>query len=71
MELPDVGLWYHLKLNKGELTIEAEKFRTDLSDKKLAKKIRKHMKDRIGIDCNVVIRDDIPRTFGKATRVFN
>ncbi len=69
MEIPDVGLWYHFKLNEGMLTIEAEKFRTNLSDEQLAKKIQKHMADRIGIDCEVVIRDDIPRTFGKATRV--
>ncbi|WP_163538815.1 AMP-binding protein [Gracilibacillus sp. YIM 98692] len=70
MEIPDVGLWYHLKLNQGVLTIEAEKFRTNLNDEQLAEKIQKHMKDRIGVDCKVVIRDDIPRTFGKATRVF-
>ncbi len=71
MEIPDVGLWYHLKLNQEVLTIEAEKFRTNLSDEQLVEKIQNHMKNRIGIDCKVVIRDDIPRTFGKATRVFN
>ncbi|SES16289.1 phenylacetate-CoA ligase [Gracilibacillus ureilyticus] len=70
MEIPDVGLWYHLKLEKDVLTIEAEKFRTTLSDQELAEKIQKHMADRVGILCEVVIRDDIPRTFGKATRVF-
>jgi phenylacetate-CoA ligase len=71
MEIPEVGLWYHLKLDQGVLTIEAEKFRTKLSDEQLAAKIQKHMADRIGIHCEVVIRHDIPRTFGKATRVFN
>ncbi|UOQ83661.1 phenylacetate--CoA ligase family protein [Gracilibacillus salinarum] len=70
MELPEVGLWYHFLLDQGSLTIEAEKFRTDLSDDELAAKIKKHMADRIGITCDVVIRDDIPRTFGKAQRVF-
>lgn len=71
MEIPEVGLWYHLKLDQGVLTIEAEKFRTKLSDEELVTKIQKHMADRIGIHCEVVIRHDIPRTFGKATRVFN
>lgn len=71
MEIPEVGLWYHLKLDQGVLTIEAEKFRTKLSDEQLVTKIQKHMADRIGIHCEVVIRHDIPRTFGKATRVFN
>ncbi|MBD1379819.1 phenylacetate--CoA ligase family protein [Metabacillus arenae] len=71
MEIPEVGLWYHLKMDQGVLTIEAEKFRTKLSDEQLAAKIQKHMADRIGIHCEVVIRHDIPRTFGKATRVFN
>ncbi|UOQ49700.1 AMP-binding protein [Gracilibacillus caseinilyticus] len=70
MELPEVGLWYHFLLDQGSLTIEAEKFRTDLSEAELAAKIKQHMADRIGIACDVVIRDDIPRTFGKAQRVF-
>ncbi len=70
MEIPEVGLWYHLKLNQGVLTIEAEKFRTTLSDEQLSTKIKQHMLERIGVECNVVIRDDIPRTFGKAQRVF-
>jgi phenylacetate-CoA ligase len=70
MEIPEVGMWYHLRLNQGVLKIEAEPFRTTLSDEQLAEKIRKHMADRIGIDCQVEIRQDIPRTFGKATRVF-
>ena len=71
MEIPEVGLWYHLKLDQGVLTIEAEKYRTELSDEQLVAKIQKHMADRIGIHCEVVIRHDIPRTFGKANRVFN
>ncbi len=71
LEIPEVGLWYHLKLNQGLLTIEAEKYQTNLSDDQLVAKIKKHMADRIGIHCEVIIRDDIPRTFGKATRVFN
>jgi len=70
MEIPEVGMWYHLKMRDGTLTIEAEPFRTTVSDEALADKIRKHMADRIGVDCKVVIRRDIPRTFGKATRVF-
>ncbi|MFC4402443.1 phenylacetate--CoA ligase family protein [Gracilibacillus xinjiangensis] len=70
MEIPEVGLWYHLKLDDEVLTIEAEKFRTKLSNEQLAEKIQKHMADRIGVHCEVVIRDDIPRTYGKATRVF-
>jgi len=70
MEVPDVGMWYHFKLNQGSFKIEAEPFRTELTDEQLATKIRKHMTDRIGIDCEVVIRHDIPRTFGKATRIF-
>ncbi|TVX97926.1 phenylacetate--CoA ligase family protein [Cohnella terricola] len=71
MEIPDVGMWYYFKLNNGELKIEAEPFRTKLNDEQLAEKIRKHMSDRIGINCQVEIRHDIPRTFGKATRVIN
>ncbi|SDF49454.1 phenylacetate-CoA ligase [Paenibacillus sp. cl6col] len=70
MEIPDVGMWYHFKLNQGSFKIEAEPFRTELTDEQLATKIRKHMTDRIGIDCEVEIRHDIPRTFGKATRIF-
>lgn len=70
MEIPDVGMWYHFKLNEGRFKIEAEPFRTKLSDEQLAAKIKKHMFDRIGVDCEVEIRHDIPRTFGKATRVF-
>lgn len=70
MELPEVGLWYHFKMNQGELTIEAEKFKTEMSDDQLSEKVKQHMANRIGIDCEVVIRDDIPRTFGKAQRVF-
>ena len=71
MEIPEVGLWYHFKMNQGVLTIEVEKFRTKLSDEQLVTKIQNHMAERIGIHCEVVIRDDIPRTIGKATRVFN
>jgi phenylacetate-CoA ligase len=71
MEIPDVGMWYHFKLSQGVFKIEAEPFRTKLSNEQLAAKIRKHMTDRIGIDCEVEIRHDIPRTFGKATRIFN
>ncbi|CAG7650252.1 Phenylacetate-coenzyme A ligase [Paenibacillus solanacearum] len=70
MEIPDVGMWYHFKLNKGKFKIEAEPFRTKLSDKQLASKIKKHMFERIGVECEVEIRHDIPRTFGKATRIF-
>lgn len=69
MEIPDVGLWYRLIPNDGKLTIEAEPYRTTLSDDKLAHKIRSHMTERLGVDCSVNIRHDIPRTFGKATRV--
>ncbi|WP_235182783.1 hypothetical protein [Gracilibacillus boraciitolerans] len=66
-----MGLWYHLILDQGVLTVEAEKFKTTLSDQQLKAKIQQHMRDRLGIDCEVVIRDDIPRTFGKAIRIFN
>lgn len=69
MEIPDVGMWYRFVVKDGKLTIEAEPFRTKLDDAKLAKKIRSHMRDRLGVDVSVVIRRDIPRTFGKATRV--
>lgn len=71
MEIPDVGMWYHFKLDQGVLKIEAEPYKTTLSDIELAAKIRKHMTERLGIDCLVEIRHDIPRTFGKAIRVFN
>jgi len=69
MEIPDVGMWYRFIVRDDKLTIEAEPFRTKLDDAKLAKKIRSHMRDRLGMDVGVVIRRDIPRTFGKATRV--
>lgn len=69
MEIPDVGLWYQFNLNQGKFKIAAEPFRTNLTDEQLAANIRKHMADRIGIDCEVEIKHDIPRTFGKAIRI--
>jgi len=69
MEIPDAGMWYQLKLIDGHLTIIAEPFRTALTDEQLEDRIRQHMKSRIGVDCAVEIRRDIPRTFGKAVRV--
>ncbi|MFC5530405.1 phenylacetate--CoA ligase family protein [Cohnella yongneupensis] len=69
LEVPDVSFWYHFIVEQGKLTIEVEPFRTALTDEKLAKKVRRKMADAIGIDCKVVVRRDIPRTFGKATRV--
>lgn len=70
LEVPDVGLWYHFILEQGRLTIEVEPFRTKLADEQLAAKIRAHMAQRVGIDCEVVIKARLPRTFGKAVRVF-
>lgn len=70
LEVPDVGLWYHFIMDNGRLTIEAEPYRTTLDDAQLAAKVRKHMADRAGIDCDVEIKRGLPRTFGKATRVF-
>jgi phenylacetate-CoA ligase len=69
LEIQDVGLWYQFIVDKGKLTIEAEPFRTVLSDEQLADKIRKHMMISLGIDCTVIIKRSLPRTFGKATRV--
>jgi phenylacetate-CoA ligase len=69
MEVPDVGYWYRLIMENGSLTIEAEPYRTTLTDEQLADKVRAHMFDRIGVYCDVVIRHDLPRTYGKATRV--
>ncbi|MEK3884495.1 AMP-binding protein [Paenibacillus sp. PL2-23] len=69
MELPEVGMWYHLKPEQGGLRIEVEPFRTTLTDEQLAERVRKHMQDRLGVACVVDIRHDIPRTFGKATRI--
>lgn len=69
MEIPDVSLWYHFILEKGRLTIEVEPFRTELSDKQLAAKVRTHMQERVGIRCDVQIKRNLPRTFGKAARV--
>lgn len=70
LELPEVGMWYHLiPLPNEELRIEAEPFRTTLTDEQLAGKIRSHMERRIGAQVEVVIRHDLPRTYGKATRV--
>lgn len=70
LEVPEVGFWYHFIVEQGKLTIEAEPFRTTLTDEELAAKIHSHMLERIGLDCDVRIRRDLPRTFGKATRVF-
>ncbi|MFC5468819.1 phenylacetate--CoA ligase family protein [Cohnella suwonensis] len=70
MEIPEVSLWYHFIVDKERLTIEAEPFRTALTDEQLAAKIRKHMLDHVGIDCNVEIKRSLPRTFGKATRIY-
>jgi phenylacetate-CoA ligase len=69
LEIPEVALWYHFIVDKGELTIEAEPYHTELSDVQLAAKIRKHMFDNVGIECKVEIKRALPRTFGKATRV--
>ena len=69
LDVPDVGMWYRFVVEQGKLTIEAEPYRTALSDEKVAAKVRRKMKDALGIDAEVVIRRDIPRTFGKATRV--
>lgn len=69
MEIPDVGMWYHFKLGQDVFKIEAEPYRTELTDEQLATKIRNHMTDRLGISCEVEIRHDIPRTFGKAIRI--
>jgi len=69
LDVPDVGLWYHFIIEQGKLTIEIEPFRTELSDKKLARQVSRHMEQSLGIVCDVVVRRDIPRTFGKATRV--
>ncbi|AJY73848.1 phenylacetate--CoA ligase family protein [Paenibacillus beijingensis] len=69
MEIPDVSMWYHFILDQGRLTIETEPFRTQLSDEQLAEKVRSHMLNRTGVDCQVVIKRGLPRTFGKATRV--
>lgn len=69
LDVPDVGMWYHFIVEQGKLTIEVEPYRTALSDEKLAAKVRRKMKEAIGIDVGVVVRRDIPRTFGKATRV--
>ncbi|NOU99729.1 phenylacetate--CoA ligase family protein [Paenibacillus planticolens] len=71
MEIPDVSLWYQFKLSKGVLKIEAEPFRTNLTDEQLAAKVRTHMVERLGVDCEVEIKHDIPRTFGKAIRVLH
>ncbi|MFB5763272.1 phenylacetate--CoA ligase family protein [Paenibacillus medicaginis] len=70
MEIPDISLWYHFIVDQGNLIIEAEPYRTSLSNEQLAAKIRKHMLDRLGIACNVEIKHALPRTFGKATRIF-
>lgn len=70
LEIPDVSLWYHFILKQGCLTIEIEPFRTELSDEQLAAKVRSHMLDRVGVECNVEIKRGLPRTFGKAVRVF-
>ncbi|WP_027085922.1 phenylacetate--CoA ligase family protein [Cohnella panacarvi] len=69
LEVPDVGMWYYFVIEDGKLTIEVEPFRTELNDKKLARKVRNHIEQSLGIECDVVVRRDIPRTFGKATRV--
>lgn len=70
LEIPDVSLWYHFILEQGRLTIEAEPFRTELDDDRLAAKVRAHMLERVGIECDVRIKHGLPRTFGKAVRVF-
>ncbi|RKP56223.1 phenylacetate--CoA ligase family protein [Cohnella endophytica] len=70
MEIPEVSLWYHFIMSKGRLTIEVEPFRTTLTDEQLEAKVRKHMSDRLGIDCNVEIKRSLPRTFGKANRIY-
>lgn len=69
LDVPDVGMWYHFIVEQGKLTIEVEPYRTSLGDEKLAAKVRRKMKEAVGIDAAVVVRRDIPRTFGKATRV--
>ncbi|TNJ66558.1 phenylacetate--CoA ligase family protein [Paenibacillus hemerocallicola] len=70
LEIPEVSMWYHFILEKGRLTIEVEPFRTALADEQLAKKVRAYMQERVGIECDVIIKSRLPRTFGKAVRVF-
>lgn len=70
LEIPDVSLWYQFILENGRLTVVVEPFRTVLSDEQLAVKVRDHMLGRVGIDCKVEISHGVPRTFGKAVRVF-
>lgn len=70
LEIPDVSLWYQFILENGRLTVVVEPFRTELSDEQLAVKVRDHMLGRVGIDCKVEISHGVPRTFGKAVRVF-
>jgi len=70
MEVPDVGFWYHFIVDQGNLTIEVEPFRTALTDEQLAEKVRKHMRDTVGIECHVEVNRAMPRTFAKATRIF-
>ncbi|MFD0672353.1 phenylacetate--CoA ligase family protein [Cohnella sp. GCM10027633] len=69
LEVREIGLWYRFIVEQGKLTIEVEPHRTTLGDDKLARKVQRHMEDAIGETCEVVVRHDIPRTFGKATRV--
>lgn len=70
LEIPEVSMWYHFILEQGRLTIEVEPFRTEMSDEGLASKVRAHMLERVGIECSVEIKHGLPRTFGKATRVY-
>ncbi|WP_121612629.1 phenylacetate--CoA ligase family protein [Mesobacillus foraminis] len=67
--LPEVGLWYHFVLEDEELTIEIEKLHSDLTDEELADKVRSHMYRTAGISCTVLVKDSLPRQFGKANRI--
>jgi phenylacetate-CoA ligase len=69
LEVPEVGMWYHFIYEQGRLTIEVEPNGIGLSDELLAGKVRAHMRDRIGVDCTVLVKRGLPRTFGKAVRI--
>ncbi|MUT64887.1 AMP-binding protein [Paenibacillus sp. NEAU-GSW1] len=70
LEIEDISLWYHFKVTSDEqLIIEVERVNENISDAELIKKIEDHMNERVGIDCSVEVVRDIPRTYGKASRV--
>ncbi|WP_445491056.1 phenylacetate--CoA ligase family protein [Niallia sp. 03133] len=67
----EVGLWYHILVHHtNSITLEIESLSAECSEEELSRKVLMKMKKVFPINFAVVVKARIPRTFGKANRVF-